>query len=80
MARSVNFSFKTADNKSKTIRINNFEGDLTADLAKEFMDTMVNSKQFMKAGFDQYATAVAAHVVDTETTVIYEAAKETGAA
>lgn len=74
MTVALNFSFKTADDKSKSFRISNFEGELDQDGAKELMDTIVASKQFMKDGVDQYAIALSAHEVETKSKEIYQAA------
>jgi hypothetical protein len=74
MTVALNFSFKTADDKSKSFRISNYEGTLEQGVAKELMDTLVGSKQFMKDGVDQYAIALSAHQVDTESTEVYQTA------
>lgn len=70
--RSINFSFKTGDNKSKSLRFTAYEGDLTTEAAKRFMQAIVDADQFYNADHvKQYAQPVAARAVDTESEDIY---------
>lgn len=72
MTRSANLTFKTADDKTKSIRISNYQGEVPEDDAKAFMEALCASKQFVKDGVQQYARPTKITAVDTETTVVYE--------
>ncbi|WP_155286898.1 DUF2922 domain-containing protein [Lacticaseibacillus zhaodongensis] len=70
--RSINFSFKTGDNKSKSLRLSAYEGNLTQEAAQKFMQALIDADQFYTPdGVKMYAQAVAARAVDTESTDIF---------
>jgi polyhydroxyalkanoate synthesis regulator phasin len=70
--RSIHFSFKTGDNKSKTLRLTAYEGDLTQEAAKRFMQALVDADQFYNdKQVKQYAQPVAARAIDTESEDIF---------
>lgn len=70
--RSINFSFKTGDNKSKSLRLSAYEGDITPAAAQKFMEAIIAADQFYTAdGVKMYAQAVAARTVDTQSTDIF---------
>lgn len=71
--RSLSFTFKTAANKSKTLRLSAYSGDLSADAAQKFMTVLIDSDQFYREGVKQYATPVSARMIDTTSEDIWVA-------
>lgn len=73
MTRSLNFTFKTADDKNKSLRISDYEGEVPAGSAEALMTAICTSKLFVKDGVQQFSRPMSVHAVDTESTVVYEA-------
>ncbi|KRM87774.1 DUF2922 domain-containing protein [Lacticaseibacillus thailandensis] len=71
--RSLSLTFKTAANKTKTLRLSAYSGDLTPDVAQKFMTALIDADQFYRDGVKQYATPVSARMIDTTSQDIWTA-------
>lgn len=72
MTRALTMTFKTADNKSKSVRVSDYQGDPDKAAVEAFMTALAGCKQFAKLGVNQFAIPGSAHAVDTESTEVYQ--------
>ncbi|MCG4282491.1 DUF2922 domain-containing protein [Lacticaseibacillus saniviri] len=70
------FTFKSSDNKTKTIRLSAFSGPLDPQGAQNFLETLVATDIVRKNGVSYFTQPVSAKIVTTTTDTIYKAAEE----
>lgn len=68
--RTLTMTFKTTEDKNKTIRFTNYTANLDESAVQEIMTIFMENDQFIKEGIDQYDQPVACNVVETSTTKV----------
>lgn len=73
MKKVLKLTFKNSEGKTNVITISNPKEDLTAETVKDSMQKIADSKAFVQAGVELYASVEGAHYYTTQSDAVFDA-------